>query len=267
MINSETKKMLDGVKVVLLDLDGTIYLGDKLIGNVVETLSKLRAAGKKLVYLTNNSSRSDDEYRNKLGLRGILDDRDDVYTSARATIEFLNTCHNGKAVYLVGTDAVKNDFLKSGVNLADENHAEIAVLSYDTTLDFKKIRAFDVAIKRGALYVATHPDAVCPAENYSMPDVGSFIEMFKKSSGRSPDLVIGKPYDGMGKAVLARYNVLPTEVIMVGDRLYTDMAFAVNSGFNSMLVLSGETTKEMYEQSGMNVSTVVNSINDWVEIL
>lgn len=267
MVKNEIKKMLDGVKVVLLDLDGTIYLGNNLIGNVVETLSKLRKAGKKLVYLTNNSSRSDKEYRKKLGARGILDERDDVYTSARATIEYLNAEHKGKAVYLVGTAAVQEDFINAGINLTDENNADIAVLSYDTTLDFKKIRAFDVALKRGALYVATHPDVVCPAEGYSMPDVGSFIEMFKKSSGRSPDVIIGKPYDGMGKAVVARYNVLPGEVIMVGDRLYTDMAFAVNSGFNSMLVLSGETTKEMYDQSGMKLSVVFDSVNDWAEIL
>lgn len=264
---NDIKEMLNKIKIVLLDLDGTIYLGDKLIGDVVNTLSLLRSAGKKLVYLTNNSSRSDEEYRKKLNARGILDENDDVYTSARATIEFLNAEHKGSSVYLVGTGAVKKEFVDAGVKLTDENHAEIAVLSYDVTLDFAKIRAFDIALKRGALYVATHPDAVCPAEDYSMPDVGSFIEMFKKSSGREPDVIIGKPYNGMGKAVVSRYKVNPEEVVMVGDRLYTDMAFAVNSGFKSMLVLSGETTKEMYDQSGMDLSVVFDSVNDWAEYL
>ena len=265
--NEKAKEILKKVKVVLLDLDGTVYLGDKLIGNVTETLSLLRNAGKKLVYLTNNSSRSDEQYVKKLETRGIFNKADDVYTSARATIEYLNAKHKGKSVYLVAPEAVVKDFADSGIVLTDEKSAQIAVLAYDVTLDFNKIRSFDEALKRGAFYVATHPDAVCPAEGYSMPDVGSFIEMFKKSSGRAPDVIIGKPYDGMGKAVVARYGVNSDEVIMVGDRLYTDMAFAVNSGFNSLLVLSGETTQEMYEQSGMNLSLVFDSVNDCVKYL
>ena len=134
---NDIKEMLNKIKIVLLDLDGTIYLGDKLIGDVVNTLSLLRSAGKKLVYLTNNSSRSDEEYRKKLNARGILDENDDVYTSARATIEFLNAEHKRSSVYLAGTDAVKKDFADAGVKLTDEHHAEIAVLSYDVTLDFK----------------------------------------------------------------------------------------------------------------------------------
>jgi len=265
--NEKAREILQAVKVVLLDLDGTVYLGDKLIGNVTETLEELRRRGKQLVYLTNNSSRSDAEYHNKLVARGILKHGDDIYTSSRATIEYLNACHKNKSVFLVGTDAVKKDFSESAIKLTNERSAEIAVLSYDVTIDFKKIRAFDEALKRGALYVATHPDAVCPAEGYSMPDVGSFIEMFKKSSGRLPDVIIGKPYEGMGKAVVARYGVRPEEVIMVGDRLTTDMAFALNNGFLSLLVLSGETTETMYEESGMNLSLIFNSINDCLKYL
>mgnify|MGYP004656180385 FL=1 len=260
--NDRAKEIIDRTKVVLLDLDGTVYLGDKLIGNVTQTLAHLRAAGKKLVYLTNNSSRSDAEYEKKLVGRGIFDKADDVYSSGRATIEYLNANHAGKKIFLVATDAGRKDFEDSGVILTDEFSAEIAVLAYDVTLDFKKIRAFDVALKRGAYYVATHPDLVCPMEGFSMPDVGSFIQMFKTSSGRTPDVIIGKPNDGMGKAVVSRYNVSPDEVLMVGDRLSTDMAFAVNSDFNSLLVLSGETDGEMYFKSGMNLSLVFNDVND-----
>lgn len=259
--------ILKNARVILLDLDGTVYLGDKLIGDVKNTLSTFRVLGKKLVFLTNNSSRSDDEYVAKLRGRGIYETGDEVYTSSRATIEYLLREHAKKGVYLVATESVMNDFAAAGVNLTDENHAEIAVLAYDTTLDFAKMRAFDVALKRGAFYVATHPDAVCPTDGYSMPDVGSFIECFKKSSGRTPDVIIGKPYTGMGEAIVARFRVRPSEVVMVGDRLYTDMAFAVNCGFNSMLVLSGETTAEDYVASKMELSIVLPDVNQSLKYL
>lgn len=265
--NDNAPEILNKARVILLDLDGTVYLGEKLIGDVKNTLARFRAFGKKLVYLTNNSSRSDAEYVKKLTDRGIFEAGDEVYSSSRATIEYLIKEHSGKSVYLVAAQAVKNDFLSAGIRLTDENHAEIAVLAYDVTLDFAKMRAFDTALKRGAFYVATHPDAVCPTDGYSMPDVGSFIQCFKASSGRTPDVVIGKPYTGMGDAILSRFSVSRDEVVMVGDRLYTDMAFAVNCGFYSLLVLSGETTAEDYIASGKNLSLVFSDVNECVKYL
>ena len=250
----------------LLDMDGTLYIGDELIGNMPQTLSFLREKGKKIVYLTNNSSKDTEEYREKLRRLSLWGEGDIVYSSGEATAEYLLANFPDKKVYLVGTDALKKEISARGVLIADED-PDICVLAYDTTLTYRKLCDLTRFLFGGAYYIATHPDVNCPAPGAFVPDVGSFIEMFKKSSGREPDVIIGKPYNDMGRAVVSRYKVNPEEVVMVGDRLYTDMAFAVNSGFKSMLVLSGETTKEMYDQSGMNLSVVFDSVNDWTKYL
>jgi len=263
--NENAKEIIQRTKVFLLDLDGTVYIDGDLIGDVKNTLALLRSKGKKLVYLTNNSSRNEQAYIDRLSKIGIYDSSDDVYSSAMATIEHLKANYAGKTVYLVATEGVKQSFIDAGIKLVEDEQPDVAVLAFDTTMDYDKIRKFDFYIKRGATYIATHPDMVCPAKGESMPDVGSFIEMFYGSSHLRPQEIIGKPHTGMGNAVMNKYGVSAQEVTMVGDRLNTDIQFGQNNKFNSILVLSGEATAEDYLKSEVTASLAFSDINEIVK--
>lgn len=259
--------LMKETEVFLLDMDGTIYFDETPIGDMVNTLKKLREAGKKLVYFTNNSSKSPDEYVKKLKKIGFWDDRDLVYTSGMATAEYINDSHKGKKVYLVGTDALKKNFLEDyKINLVEED-PDIAVLAYDTTLTFEKLKKINKYIVNGALYIATHPDNVCPSKDVFPPDVGSFIALLEVSSGKKPDLICGKPFTVMGDCISRKLNVPKNKICMVGDRLHTDIRFGVNNGFHTILVLSGETTKEIMKTSPDKPECVLDSLNDAIKYL
>lgn len=262
----EIKELVEKTQVFLLDMDGTIYFDSTPIGDMINTLKAMRAAGKKLVYFTNNSSKTPSEYVEKLKKIGFYDEKDMVYTSGMATAEYINEFYRGKRVYLVGTEALKEDFLKSGINLSEEN-PEVCVLAYDTTLTFEKLKRINKYIVEGAVYIATHPDAVCPSKDVFPPDVGSFIALLKVSSGREPDVICGKPYTAMGDCIKRKIGLKADQICMVGDRLHTDIRFGVNNGFNSLLVLSGETTVDMLKASPDVPSAVLPSLNDIVKYL
>jgi len=262
----DINELVNKTQVFLLDMDGTIYFDSTPIGDMENTLSSLRAAGKKLVYFTNNSSKTPSEYVEKLKKIGFWRDEDMVYTSGMATAEYINEFYPGKKVYLVGTEALKNDFLGYGINLV-EDEPEVCVLAYDTTLTFEKLKKINKYIVKGAVYIATHPDAVCPSKDVFPPDVGSFIALLKVSSGKEPNVICGKPYTAMGDCIKRKLSLSGEQICMVGDRLHTDIRFGVNNGFNSLLVLSGETTADMLKTSPDVPSAVLPSLNDIVKYL
>lgn len=247
-------------KVFLLDMDGTVYIENELIGDMKNTLSAIRRSGRRVVYFTNNSSKTVKEYEEKLSRLGIFGEEDAVYTSGVAAAEYLNEFYAGKKVYLVGTDGLRGEFEEAGIALAEEN-AEVAVLAYDTSLTFEKLVKINRMIVEGKPYIATHPDAVCPAKGVYPPDVGSFIELLKCSSGKYPDVVCGKPYKVMGECILRRLRLAREAVCMVGDRPHTDIRFANNNGFHGILVLSGETDEARAEASPDRAEAVLDSLN------
>lgn len=260
------EQLIGRTKIFLLDMDGTIYCEETPIGNMRETLSLLRRAGKRLVYCTNNSSKTAEEYEAKLKRIGLWEDSDMVYSSAIATAEYLKRFHAGKSVYMVAREELKEDFAARGIRLTEED-PDVCVLAYDTTLTFEKLRKLNEFLVRGSFYVATHPDAVCPALPVSAPDVGSFIELLKCSSGRLPDVVCGKPYEVMGQALSGLLGVDKEQIAMAGDRLHTDIRFANNNGFTAVLVLSGETTAAAAHSAEDKPDIVLESLNDLAEYL
>ena len=262
----DLKKALKDIEYFLLDMDGTIYLGDELIGEMDKTLDILRAAGKKMVYLTNNSSRGESDYREKLKRMNLWRDGDSVYTSGMATANLLKTDYAGKRVNLLGTNALKSEFVANGIELVDEN-ADICVLAYDTELEYKKLCRFTDDLNRGAYYMATHPDVNCPAQGYFVPDAGAFMAMIEASTKRLPQTVVGKPFPVMGKTLTKKYAADKKEFIMVGDRLHTDIRFGNNCGFYTLLVLSGESTVSDLKNSDASPTFILDSLNEIVEFL
>lgn len=252
-------------KAFVFDLDGTLYLEDTLIGNVKDTLCTLRQNGKKIVYLTNNSSKTDDEYLQKLSKLGILENDDLFYSSLDAAVDYIKSNLSGAKIYPVCTDKVKEYLISCGLCVSD--CADTVLLTFDRELNYQKIVKANELLVLGAKYVATHPDVVCPAKGVSVPDLGSFIEMFYKSSGRRPNVITGKPYPEMANGIMKKINVLPSETVMVGDRLNTDIAFGLNSGFNTVLVYSGETTEDAYKKSKVKVDLAIKDVNEITKYL
>lgn len=247
-------------KALLLDLDGTVYLGDNLIGDVKNTLRKLRDKGVRMVYLTNNSSKTDDEYLVKLKNMGVWDDRDIFYSSLDASIDYLRDNYAGAKVYAMATEKVKEYLAKSDVTLTDD--ADIVLATFDRELNYEKMVKVNELLVKGAKYIATHPDMLCPAPGVFVPDLGSFIKLFEGSAGRIPDVIIGKPYSFMADNIMKKLSLEKCQITMVGDRLHTDIAFGVNAGINTVLVLSGETTSEMHKNSKTKADVELDKLDD-----
>lgn len=264
-MDEKIEKIMKEAEYFLLDMDGTIYFDDTLIGDMKNTLSFLRERGKKLIYLTNNSSKSQSVYVEKLKRIGLWNDQDEVYSSGMATAQYLQKFHDGEKVFLLGTPALKKEFEEHGICLVEDEQPDLCVLGYDTGLTYENLCKMTTYLKRGAKYIATHPDINCPAKEESVPDVGSFIELIYTSTGRRPETVIGKPNTVMGDNLMRLTGRNKSAFVMVGDRLYTDIAFGVGCGFHTILVLSGETTREDLEKSDVHPECVLASLNDIVK--
>lgn len=254
------KENICKTEALLLDLDGTVYLDGELIGDVKNTLSYFREKGIKIVYLTNNSSRTDGEYIERLKNIGVYDEKDMVYSSLDASIDFIRDEYNGNTVYPVATASVTDELRKKGIPIVD-GIAEIVLLTYDRELTYEKIVKANENMVNGAIYIATHPDITCPARGVAVPDLGSFMKMFKSSSGRNADFIIGKPYKIFADYIIKKLGVLPERVTMVGDRLNTDIAFGVNSGLNTVLVLTGDTDRNTAKKSDIKADIVLDNID------
>jgi 4-nitrophenyl phosphatase/NagD protein len=249
---------LTSTRCFLLDMDGTFYLGEHLLPGALEFIQYLRQIGLDFLFLTNNSSRSRDEYVVKLKRFGLELPAEKIFTSGEATTIYLSQHLKRKRIYLVGTPALEQDFIRQGFELTHRD-PEAVVLGFDTTLTYAKIWQLCDLIVAGLPYIATHPDVNCPTETGFMPDIGAMIEMIAASTGKRPDVIIGKPYAPIIDA-LSQKLVLPIDQLcMVGDRLYTDIALG-KTGCATVLVLSGETRREDLQASPFQPDIIVENL-------
>lgn len=229
-------------RLFLLDMDGTIYIGDRLFDGVPEFLRHVRAMGGRYLFLTNNSSRGVEGYMEKLRRMGIETTRDDYLTSVDATVRYLRETLPGKTCYVFGTDSFLAQLDGAGIPVTrDREQAEVLLCGFDTELTFQKLEDACILLNRGVPFVATNPDWVCPTWYGSVPDCGSVCRMLTTATGREPT-VIGKPRPQMALLAMERTGFSPEQTVLLGDRLYTDVACGVNAGIDTVFVLSGEGT-------------------------
>lgn len=260
---------LKGKTVFLLDMDGTIYLGDELIDGSKKFLETIRQKGKRYIFLTNNSSKSKEVYVEKLNKLGIQASAEEVFTSGEATTMYLKKQKEGARVYLLGTEALEEEFRREGFVLEKERHKDIdyVVLGFDTTLTYEKLWAACEYISEGVEYIATHPDFNCPLPNDKfMPDAGAMAAFIEASTGKTPK-VIGKPNKEVVESIALKYGLNKEDMVMVGDRLYTDIKTGENAGIASVLVYSGETKEEDYRNSETRASYAFNSVKDMIDLI
>lgn len=263
-------EIIKGKKLFILDLDGTIYLSDKIIPGADGFLETLLESGRDFIFLTNNSSRSGKTYVEKLESMGIHVGEDRIMTSGKATILYLKGLKPDAKIFLLGTPSLEEEFMEAGFTLLRnrEVRPDFVVFGFDQTLTYEKIWMACDFILDGAGYIATHPDLNCPlAGGKFMIDTGSFLKAIEASINRTPDVVIGKPSKFIIDIIMKAKGMCREDLVMVGDRLYTDILGAGNSGIPSILVLSGETTREAYAASAIKATYVVNSVADIGELL
>jgi HAD superfamily hydrolase (TIGR01457 family) len=255
------------VKCFLLDMDGTFNLGDQIIEGSLRFIETLSELGIDYLFLTNNSSKHRRQYAEKITRLGLPVPEEKVFTSGEATALYLQQEHAGSSVYVVGTPALEEEFRQHGFHL-DQNHPECIVLGFDTTLTYEKLWKLCDFVRAGLPYIATHPDFNCPTETGFMPDIGAMIAFVHASTGREPDLVVGKPNRMIVDAVAKKLGLRIEEMAMVGDRLYTDIALGQTSGITTCLVLSGEThTEDLADSPHQPTYTFEDlaAIADWLK--
>jgi 4-nitrophenyl phosphatase len=249
---------LRNAQCFLFDLDGTIFLGRRLLPGARQLFQYLERRSIQYMILSNNSSRTRFEYAEKLRRLGLDLPEEKFFISGEATAIYLRKLKPGARLYVVGTPALEQEFVRYGFELA-ESQPDYAVLGFDTTLTYGKIHHLCDLLRAGVPYIATHPDVNCPMEDGFMPDIGSMIEMVAASTGRRPDVIVGKPNEPIVQALQERLGVPIERMCMVGDRLYTDIALG-RTGLATVLVLSGETRLEDLPGSPYQPDFVVNNL-------
>lgn len=243
--------IVSDIKLYLFDMDGTLYLGDRLYPFTRELLSEIRRTGANYLFMTNNSSKSVQDYVDKLSKLGIKAEREDFMTSSQATAYYLRKHYEGKTLYVCGTRSLKQELMDEGFCVSDDiSKTECIVMGFDTELTFRKLHdvSYLLLTQPDLPYIATNPDLVCPTEFGSVPDCGSVCEMVYNATGKRP-IVIGKPSPLMPQLAMEKMMVSKEETCVVGDRIYTDIKSGLNAGVTGILVLSGETTRDILDKS------------------
>lgn len=241
-------------------MDGTIYLDNDLFDGTLEFLDYVKSIGGKAMFLTNNSSKSVDAYIEKLGKLGIAACKDDFFTSTDATIQFFGG-KSYKKIYALGTQSFKTQLREAGLPITDrlEDDVDCLCMGFDTELTFQKLEEACILLGRGVDYIATNPDFVCPTWYGFVPDCGSVSIMLKNATGREPRF-IGKPQPEMPLLAIEKAGFDKEQAVIIGDRIYTDIASGVNAGISSILVLSGETDLATLEASEVKPEFVYDNI-------
>lgn len=250
-------------KLFLLDMDGTIYLGDKLFDGTEAFLERVRQREGKYLFVTNNSSRSVTAYVQRLKNMGIDAGKEDFLTSVDALIWYLRGKYDDTKIYAFGTGTFREQLAEAGFRVTDKLEPDIGLLicGFDTELTFQKLEDACILLGRGVDFVATNPDWVCPTAYGAVPDCGSVCEMLFRATGRRPK-VIGKPQPEMALLSMERWGYTPEETVIIGDRIYTDIACGVNAGVDTAFVLSGEGTVADIEKYGIHPTAIYENIRE-----
>ncbi len=256
-------------KLFLLDMDGTVYLDEELFDGTVDFLSHVRDIGGKYLFLTNNSSRSVDAYIEKMARLGIETGKEDFLTSVDALTVYLEkNGYKNKRLYAFGTGSFRSQLTQAGFSVTDklEEGIDALICGFDTELSFQKLEDACILLGRGVDFIAANPDWVCPTWYGYVPDCGSVCEMLYRATGRRP-LFIGKPRPEMALMAMEKYGYKKEQTLLVGDRLYTDIACGKNAGIDAALVLSGESTLEDVASSEVKPTHIYENIRKLLNAL
>ncbi len=253
-------------KLYLFDMDGTIYLENRLFDGVKDLLSDIEFRGGKYVFITNNSSKSVNDYVLKLRNMGLNVAEENFFTSTQAAVMLFKERFGDKLIYCQGTSSFIEELKKNNLNVTEhyDENAQAVLVGFDTELTMDKLRNTCKMLTKDIPYYATNPDWVCPVDFGYIPDCGSMCFSIEKATGKSP-IFIGKPQPTMIEVVMKKFRFSKEQTVVFGDRFYTDIASGVNAGVDTVLVLSGEATLKDYENSPVKPSYILNDIKEVLE--
>lgn len=247
----------------IFDLDGTVYLGDALLPTAGETIARLRALGRRTVFLSNNPTQTRAAYAAKLTRLGLPTPVEDVVNSSFVMVDFLQQRMSGARLFVVGEASLCDELQQAGFDLAETAEGVDAVIaSFDRTFTYRKLQiAFD-AIRAGARFFATNGDRYCPVPGGGEPDAAAMIAAIEACTDTRIEAIVGKPSPFMAEAVLRLVQTAPERCVMTGDRLETDVLMGLNAGMAGALTLTGATDAAMLEQSAIRPTWVLRQLSD-----
>lgn len=255
------EEALKGVKLFVLDMDGTVYLGNQPIEGAFEFIEEIeKDSDREYIFFTNNASRVPEVYVEKLHKLGLDVNESKVVTAGDVCAEFLQTNYPNARVYLNGTQVLEENWKARGIKIVEDN-PDVAVQSFDTTLTYHKLDRICHYVRNGVPFIATHMDTNCPTEYGFMPDCGAMCSLITDSTGVKPRF-LGKPWRETVEMITKITGYLPGEMAFVGDRLYTDVATGVNNGARGFLVLTGEATMQTVEASETKPTCIYDSLGE-----
>jgi HAD superfamily hydrolase (TIGR01457 family) len=257
---------LSDIKGFLLDMDGTFYMGDHLLPGALELLNLFNKRRLPFIFLTNNSSRSRKEYVKRLIRLGIRESDAHVFTSGDAPARYIREKTAYERIFLVGTQYLHETFLEAGLHLV-QDQPDLVVLGYDTSLTYDKVNRLCSFLAGGLPFIATHPDINCPTSTGFAPDIGAMLALVKASTGREPDLIVGKPNRIIIDMVAGELGLQAGDLTMIGDRLYTDIALGQTARLTTVLVLTGETKLADLPASPFQPDYVFDDLNGVIKAI
>lgn len=249
----------------IFDLDGTIYLSNRLLGQADQVIDKLTRLGKKVLFLTNKPIETRLDYAKKLNNFGIPATIDNIINSSLVTAQYLSKQKSNAVVYVIGEPPLIQELESFGLQItADPLQAEFLVVSFDRTFDYDKLNDAMIALKNGARYFATNPDRTCPIDGGEIPDCAGMIGAIHGVTGIYPEVICGKPSPITLAVALERIQQDAKDCLMIGDRLETDIKMGIEQGLDTALVLTGITSKEILEKSSIKPTYILESVADFL---
>lgn len=260
--------VLKNKKLWLFDMDGTIYNEDCIFDGALDLLQWIKQSGGRYIFITNNSSKSVEDYVKKVSGMGIHADIENFFTSTQATVLYLKKNYSGKKVYVQATQSCISELLKSGIDVTEEvdMNAEVVLVGFDRELTTHKLDKTCEMLGYDTAFLATNPDLVCPVAFGFVPDCGSICQMIENATNRKP-VYIGKPEPTMVNIVREKFGYSSDETVVVGDRLYTDIATGINAGVTAVCVLTGEATVDAIQCDSVKPSLTFSSVKDIYQVL
>ena len=231
------------IKTIILDLDGTLYLGKKGIPGAEEKLEELRAQGINLIFFTNGSTRTRAGVVEKLTKRGIKVTKENVYCTSYFIAKFIEKNHPDSKAFIIGEYGLKEELEGVGVEIVDEG-ADLVVVGLDREFSYAKLKQALQELRKGARLLASNNDPYYPVEDGFVPGAGAVLAAVEKAAMMEPEMIAGKPNTYAFEVIKEEKGIKAEETLVVGDRLDTDIAFAKNCGIRSALVLTGVAKEE-----------------------
>jgi HAD superfamily hydrolase (TIGR01450 family) len=266
MAVSSNNHKLAAIRGFLLDMDGTVFLSDQLLPGAKTFLDLTSRTDTPVLLLTNNSSNNREAYVHKIAAMGLQLSPEQILTSGEATAQYMQTHAKDARIALFGTPELEQDFLRYDLVLEMQN-PDYVVLGFDTTIDYNKLTLLCDLVRQGLPYIATHPDFNCPIMGGFIPDIGAIMALVEASTGRSADIIIGKPSRQILDLAASRLGMAIESLCMVGDRLYTDIAMGKEAPIQTALVLSGETKAKDVPNSPFKPDHIFQNLGELAEAL